>query len=837
MCIDAGRRAEEEGHVSALRSLNRQEAHDRAVLIGVESYTVAIDLTGMAEGPEFRAVSTIRFSCRQPGAETFVDCAAEVRSASLNGEPIDAAAVGDARITLSDLAAHNTLVVESVQAATAQATAVHRSVDPADGRVYVWTSFEPDDARRAWACFDQPDLKAPHTFEVTAPADWVVTSNSDAPTVTAVDDGRRWVYPATPPLSTYVPVVNAGPFYELRSQRGGYDLGLYVRRSLASFLDRDAEELFDLTAKGLAFFGEQFALPFPQQSYDQVFAPDMGGAMENYGCVTWSDAFIFRSTPSPMERELRATVLLHEMAHMWFGDIVTMTWWNDLWLNEAFAEWACYWAAAAATQFTDAWAAFLANTKLVAYPVDRGPTSHPIRQSAADVAEATAGFDAITYMKGASVLKQLVAHVGEDAFVAGLRAYFTRHAWGNATLEDLMSEVGRASGRDLDTWTKGWLETAGTDTLNLERSSSGGLVLHAAGPHGQDPRTHRLDLGIYADRSGTTVRREVVPVDLVETTTRLVGVADPSDLVLVNDNDLTFATVLLDDGSVRQLLDSAPRLPSALSRAVGLVTVWDMLIDGGLSATAFVRCVNAVLLEETADSVIEPFLTRAVEAAERWAPEDQRKALLGSVAEMCLSLAEHGGSRKMVALRALARSAVTDGQLAALKEAAVNDVDLGWRALTRFAALDDVDAEAVAALEDRDPNPDAWVRALAVQAARPRGSAKDAVWDTVMEEQKVPMGGISEVSGAFWQPGQADVLAPFAERYLQKLPELGNSAMIPAMVRAVTMFPVFGVDHTFLDRVVAVAEAPGFSPVVHGRVLEQADRLRRMLNARGDTGS
>jgi aminopeptidase N len=818
--------------VASLRSLTRQEAHDRASLIEVESYVLALDLTGLLEGSQFRAVSTIRFSCREPGSGTFVDCAAEVGSATLNGQPLGDDAVGDARIALTDLAADNTLVVESVQASTDLGTGVHRSVDPTDGRVYVWTSFEPDDARRAWACFDQPDLKAPHTFDVVVPADWLVTSNSDSPVVTDTDGGRRWVYPATPPLSTYVPVVNAGPFYELRSERGGYDLGLYARRSLASLLDRDADELFDVTARGLAFFGEQFDLPFPQRSYDQVFVPDMGGAMENYGCVTWSDAFVFRSTPSPSERELRATVLLHEMAHMWFGDIVTMSWWNDLWLNEAFAEWACYWAAAAATEFTDAWARFLAGTKLAAYPADRGPTSHPIRQSAGDVAEATAGFDTITYMKGASVLKQLVAYVGEDAFVSGLRAYFGRHAWGNAGLEDLMDELGRASGRDLSTWTTGWLETAGTDTLRLERRQGGSLALHASGPGGEAPRPHRLDLGVYVCDGESLVRREVVPLEVSQALTVAPDVSEPADLVLVNDNDLTFATVLPDDVSLRQLLDSAPQLPTATSRAVAVVTVWDLVVNGALSAGAFVRCANAVLAVETADALIEPFLQLAVIGAERWAPDDERDPLLASVADVCLALAEHGGPHRLVAVRALARTAVKPEQLSALTALAGDDVDLNWRVFTRLAALDDLDPTAVAELEARDPNPDSWVRALAVESARPDAAAKQAGWETVMVGQKVPIGSIGEVATAFWQPSQSAVLAPFAERYLDALGDLGSTGMIPAMSRAQTMFPLFGADSEFVDRVVRATETPGFSPVVRGRVLERADLLRRMLLVR-----
>ena len=365
-------------------SLTRSEAEARAALIGVRRYDIAVDMTGLLEGPTIEAVSTVSFTCEEPGASTFVDCVAEIRHATLNGRTLDLSTVERGRLPLPDLAADNVLVVASAQADTGSSAGILRTVDPSDKLVYVWTSFEPDAARRVWACFDQPDLKAPHAFTVTAPESWTVTSNCPPDSVeTAPDEvgsaARVWRFGDTPPLSTYVVVVNAGPFVELRSSRGGYDLGLYARQSLAKYLERDAEELFTVTAQGLAFFGERFALPFPQQRYDQVFVPNMGGAMENWGCVTWTDAVIYRSSPSYAQRALRASILLHEMAHMWFGDLVTMQWWDDLWLNEAFASWAASWSSAAATEHVDAWAGFLVGIKAEGYRADMSPGTHPIR--------------------------------------------------------------------------------------------------------------------------------------------------------------------------------------------------------------------------------------------------------------------------------------------------------------------------------------------------------------------------------------------------------------------------------------------------------------------------
>ncbi len=813
------------------RSLTQDEARERAELIDVDRYDIAVDMTDLLDGDEFRAVSTVRFRCRRPGASTFVDCVAEVNEATLNGKPIGADKVENSRIVLDDLAEDNVLLVDSVQRSTGQGTGVHRSVDPSDKEAYVWTTFEPDDARRAWACFDQPDLKAPHGFSVTAPARWTVLSNSAPGEVVDEGDAKRWTFPDTPRLSTYVPVVNAGPFYELRSERDGFDLGLYCRQSLKQFLDRDAEELFDVTAAGLVFFGDKFGLPFPQRKYDQVWVPDMGGAMENFGCITWGDQLIFRANPSHQERELRVLVLLHEMAHMWFGDMVTMKWWEDLWLNEAFAEWACHWAASEATAYTDVWSSFLSGWKLGGYTADMAPTTHPIRQPVGDVAEAAASFDGITYPKGASVLKQLFAYVGEEAFVSGLRSYFSKHAWGNTSLDDLMDELAAASGRDLAEWTRLWLDTAGTDRLVLESGDNGELELHTTAPPGADPRPHRLEIGVY-DRSGEElVRRELVPVEAAGAVTPLADVPGDADLLLVNDEDLTFASVRPDDASLQTMLADAGRLPNAVSRAVAVTTAWDMLMTGEVTTREFVGCVTRALATETVDAVIEPFLGLASRAAARWSPDDQRDELMGLVADTCVGLAGQP-ARRQVALRTLAENAVTAEHFAVLDDAGDKDHDIRWRLATRLAELGRADDDEVAELENTDPDPDAWIRAFAVHAARPDPAAKEQAWTAIMDERKIPYGSLFQVVGAFWRPSQADILSSYPDRYLRALPDLQNSGMLPAMALSAAMFPTVGSDESFVDEAMAAARGEGVVPVVRNNVIERADQLQRMLRAR-----
>jgi len=646
--------------------------------------------------------------------------------------------------------------------------------------------------------------------------------------VTTADGVSTSAFADTPPLSTYVPVVNAGPFVELRSTRDGYDLGLYARRSLAPMLERDAEELFDLTAKGLSFFGEQFAMPFPEPRYDQVFVPEFGGAMENYGCVTWTDFFIFRDPPSYADREERALVLLHEMAHMWFGDMVTMRWWDDLWLNESFAQWACGWAAVGCTEFTHMWAAMLATDKQEAYAADSAPTTHPIRQELVDVATAAASFDAITYPKGAAVLKQLVAFVGEDSFVRGLRSYFNKHAWGNTTLDDLIAEVATASGRDLSEWVEGWLETSGTDRLMLERQESG-LILVATPPEGRAPLPHRLNIGAYAAHGEGLRLLGTLSVEVAGERTRVEGGLQ-ADLLLVNDEDLTFASVRTDPDSLRVLLSRAGELPSAVGRTVAVTTAWGMLYDGDLTAQQFIDCGVGVLTHETADSVIEPLLGRLIDAADHWAPSTVRPQLLTRVADLCISLADEP-DRRLAALRGLAQSATTPAQLEALATHATGP-DLRWRRLIRLAELDQLDESEVELLLAEDPDPDAWVNALRAHTARPTDQAKRSAWQAVMVDRKISADVLGLLGRSFWRPGQDELLTPYAEEFLQSLPHIGDAGMLWALCMSRGFYPDAGGQDNFLDRLGTAAGQDSVAPIVRQNVRERNDRRRRREAAR-----
>ncbi|HEX8780813.1 MAG TPA: aminopeptidase N [Nocardioides sp.] len=809
-----------------LLSLTREEAADRAALVAVDRYDIAVDLTGLLDGDLFRSTSTITFRCSSPGATTFVDCAGDVASATLNGEPVDVSGAADGRLPLPPLAAHNVLVVEASTTNTGSGEGILRTVDPTDGLVYVWTSLEPDEARRLWACFDQPDLKAPHRFTVTAPSAWTVTSNTGPEDVSDEGDVRVWHYPDTPRLSTYVIVVNAGPFHEVRRRHDGYDLGFYCRQSLVPHLERDLDELVTLTRQGLAWFGEKFAMPFPQPRYDQVFVPNLGGAMENWGCVTYGDSQLFRTPPSHAQRAVRAEFILHEMAHMWFGDLVTMRWWDDLWLNEAFASWAANWGLAGATEFVDQWASFLAQFKRQAYDMDMGPGTHPIRGEVADVSQAMANFDHITYLKGQSVLHQLMAYIGEDAFTAGLQDYFSRHAYSNTVLDDLMSAFGRAAGRDLGAWTKAWLDRAGTDLLTLT-----GSTLTAQSPDADDPRPHRLDVATFtADDAGLSATG-MVPVELTGTGVDLDLPA--GDLRLVNAGDLTFAAVRPDDTSLRLMLDRLSELEDPVNRALVVCTIGQLLLLGELAPRDGATAISRALSTERNPGLVEPFLTVGTLVADRWAPPAESPELRAGLADAALALADVPEHRQP-ALRTLAASASTDEHWRVLEAAAAeaSDTDLAWRMAIRRSECDGPDRAEIDRLLAADPDPDAHVKKLKVLAAAPDEAAKEEVWKAFFVDYSVPASRDTlELGATFWRPAQGDLLRPFANRYLDELRTLKGGLLNQGVViRA--MYPQGVGDEAFLEAAATAAEDDAVSAYARNQLRSASFVLRRILEAR-----
>jgi aminopeptidase N len=811
-----------------LSTLTQHEAAARSALLEVQRYDIDVDMTGLLDGELFASVSTITFTCSEPGATTFVDVAMDVSRATLNGEAVDVSGAADGRLPLPALAADNVLVVEASTTNTASGEGILRTVDPSDKLVYVWTSLEPDEARRVWACFDQPDLKAPHRFVVTAPSSWLVTSNGAPESVKDAEsaDARVWTYPDTPRLSTYVVVVNAGPFHEVRRQHDGYDLGFYCRQSLVPILERDLDEMVTLTRQGLAFFGERFGYPFPQERYDQVFVPNLGGAMENWGCVTYGDGQLFRTPPTHAQRSVRAEFIFHEMAHMWFGDLVTMQWWDDLWLNEAFASWAANWGMANASDFTDQWATFLAVSKRTAYEMDMSPARHPIRGEVADVSAAMSNFDAITYVKGQSVLHQLVAYIGEDAFVAGLRDYFSRYAFSNTRLDDLMDCYSRASGRDLSAWTKSWLDEAGTDVVSLVDDE-----LRVETTDDQDPRPHRLDIAVF-DGSGDTL----TPVG--RSSHEISGARTPvdlpaGDLRLVNAGDLTFAAVKPDATSLALMLERVQQLEDPLDRALVAATAGQLLLLGDVAPRDVSAALTRALASETSPALIEPFLSQALQVADRWAPAAESPELLRRLADAVVGLVGVPDARQ-AALRTLAASASTEEHWSVLEAAAgeATDLDLAWRMAVRRSELGDYDEDVVRRLLEADPDPDAGMRRLGVLAARPDVAAKEEVWRAFFVDYAVPASRETLVLGStFWRPGQAELLAPFAHRYLEELHTLKGGLLNQGLtIRA--MYPLGAGDASFLEAAEVAADDTSLMAYARNQLRSNSFVLRRILEAR-----
>ncbi|TML63565.1 MAG: aminopeptidase N, partial [Actinobacteria bacterium] len=530
-------------------NLTRDEARRRSELVGDLQYDVALDLTSGAE--TFVSDTTIRFACREAGVSTFVDLVApRVRTIELNGAAVAADRFDGARIHLDGLEATNELHVVADCAYENTGVGLHRFVDPVDGEAYLYSQFESFDAHRVYPCFDQPDLKATFSFAVTAPEGWEVVSNAPA-----LAGGPQWRFATTAIMPAYITAFVAGPYHSVRDRHGEIELGLFCRRSLARYLD--AEEIFELTKAGLEFFTKTFDYPYVFGKYDQLFVPEFNaGAMENAGCVTFSERYVFRSKVTAAERERRAETILHEMAHMWFGDLVTMRWWDDLWLNESFASYMSMVALVDATRFRNAWTTFANAWKTWAYRQDQLPSTHPIVADAPDIDTVKVNFDGITYAKGASVLRQLVAWVGEDEFATGVRSYFRRHEFGNTELGDFLGALEQSSGRDLQSWSAEWLEKAGVNTLRASFDTSDGLftsfsVDQEAPATWPTLRSHRVGVGLYDLEGGSLVRREHVELDAVGARTAvpaLVGTRVP-ELVLVNDGDLAYAKIRLDDRS------------------------------------------------------------------------------------------------------------------------------------------------------------------------------------------------------------------------------------------------------------------------------------------------
>ncbi|WP_026929271.1 aminopeptidase N [Glycomyces tenuis] len=780
--------------MAATHILTRDEARRRAELLTVDSYTVELDLTGHERGDTFSSRTAVTFSCAEPGEATFIEIAAErIEDAYLNGEPVDISLFDPkAGLRIENLAAENTLVVNAICAYSTDGQGLHRMTDPVDKETYLYSQFEVADAQRVYACFDQPDLKASFTFQVRTPAHWKVISNMPAVSETVVDELSMKVslFETSPRMSPYVTAICAGPYVGVHETHDGIDLGIYCRQSMKDYLD--PEGVFEVTRQGFDHFHANFGVRYPLPKYDQVFAPEYNfGAMENFGCITIAEAsFLFRSQVTDYELEQRANVILHEMAHMWFGDLVTMRWWDDLWLNESFAEWASHWANVEATRFDGAWTTFLSARKNWGYGQDQQPTTHPVYTEMPDTESVQANFDGITYAKGASILKQLVAYVGIEPFLEGLRSYFQKHQFGNAVFSDLLTELETASGKPLKDFADTWLRTAGVSTLrpeaevDAEGNYTKVTVLQEVPAEHPTTRTHRIALGLYDLEGERLVRRERIEADVTGSSTEvaaLAGVKQP-DLLLLNDDDLTYAKLRLDERSLATAIEHTSGLDDSLPRALIWSAAWDMLRDAELPARRFVALGAASLTDET-DINIVTVAQRQVAGALSYADPAARAELReqwAQAARSAMEAAEAGSDMQRAWAKAYASASRSAADLARIggwlggedvPGGLAVDADLRWALLTGLVAAGAADEAAIDAELDRDDTADGRRLSFIARSVVPSADAKERAWERIVDPSTENYIRRSSMLG-FSPLDQADLVRPYLERYLEAVPEL-----------------------------------------------------------------
>ncbi|MFC9437634.1 aminopeptidase N [Nocardia sp. NPDC057030] len=850
-------------------NLTRDQAIERASTVSVDNYRIDLDLTDGAGKPgeqTFFSRSTVTFSATA-GASTFIDLVARgVRSAVLNGTALDVSGYDESTgIALPDLAATNELVVEADCEYSNTGEGLHRFVDPTDDAVYLYSQFETADAKRMFACFDQPDLKATFDISVTAAPDWQVISNSAVVETLAAEPGKH-VFRTTPKISTYLVALIAGPYAQwtdvYTDEHGDIPLGIYCRASLAEHMD--SERLFTETKQGFAFYHNNFGVPYAFGKYDQLFVPEFNaGAMENAGAVTFLEDYVFRSKVTRASYERRAETVLHEMAHMWFGDLVTMKWWDDLWLNESFATFASVLCQAEATEYTSAWTTFANAEKSWAYQQDQLPSTHPIAADIPDLAAVEVNFDGITYAKGASVLKQLVAYVGLEPFLAGLRAYFADHAYGNATFDDLLAALEKSSGRDLSDWGAQWLKTTGLNTLRPDftvdadgKFTSFAVVQGGAEPGAGERRVHRLAIGVYDDQDGKLVRTKRVELDVqaAERTEvpELAGVAS-GQFVLINDDDLTYCSVRLDAGSLDVLVNRIADIAEPLPRTLAWSAAWEMTRQAEFRARDFLALVQRGVGAESEIGVVQRLLMQAnlslrSYADPVWAAETGWVEYANRLLELARE-AEAGSDHQLAFVNALTTAKLSAWHTEVLRElidgdpdkvglaGLAVDADLRWRIVIALAAAGEIDADGLDTpfIDQelaKDPTAAGRRHAATAATARPQPEVKEQAWVKVVSDDSVSNITTRAIVAGFAPAGQNELLAPYVDRYFAEVAgvwERRSSEVAQTVV--VGLYPGWSIS----DDAVAIADkflAGDHPPALRRLVVEGKAGVERALRAR-----
>ncbi|CAM5673264.1 aminopeptidase N [Streptomyces purpurascens] len=822
--------------------LTRDEAQTRAELLDVHRYTIELDLTAGDE--TFDSRTLIRFSARTDG-DTFVELRPdELRSVTLDGHPLDPEALDGNRLPLKNLTAgEHELRVHALMRYSRTGEGMHRFTDPTDGETYVYTQLFMEDVQRVFAAFDQPDLKAIFELSVQAPEGWIVLANG-----ITEQTGGVWKAAPTPLISTYLVAVAAGPWHSVRTEHRGLPFGLHCRRSLAPYLDADADELFDVTRACYDRYHEKFDEPYPFDSYDQAFVPEFNaGAMENPGLVTFRDEFVYRSAVTDTERQTRAMVIAHEMAHMWFGDLVTLKWWDDIWLNESFAEYMGYQTLTEATRFTDTWTDFGVTRKSWGYDADQRPSTHPVAPDAVDdTASALLNFDGISYAKGASALRQLVAWLGDKDFLAGINTHFARHKFANATLADFIDSLAGATERDVHAWADAWLRTTGVDTLTPQvapgENGTCALTVDHAGS-----RPHHIAVGLYdrdlGDDGRHLVLRERLHLDLPQTGTHPIG-KRPA-LLLLNDGDLTYAKVRFDPESFETIRKELSGLPEPLTRAVVWNALRDAVRDGELAPAAYLETARAHLPLETDLAVVQGVLAFAsTYIADHYLTPEERPAALATLSDLCRDLirrtedGDNPGLRLIAVRHRIDVAAHPDTIAAWLADGTVPggpelDPELRWRVLARLAVLGATDEAAIAAELERDPSASGQEGAARCRAALPDPEAKDSAWQAMFGSDDLSNYLFTATAAGFWQPEQADLVRAYVPRYYTDAVAVADRRG-PAIATVVgrSAFPAHAVDAEHLRLGEECLRDAGPVPALRRKLVDQLDDLARALRVR-----
>ncbi len=834
-------------------NISRSEARERSSRLAVDSYEVFLDVSG--SGNTFFARSRVKFSCNNLQFETFIDAVAfRVISATLNGAPVNLNGYDGQTIFLENLSSTNELVIEVEVPYSKSGEGLQKSVDPVDNETYLYSQGETAFIRKMFPCFDQPDLKATFTLSVLAPNHWEVISNNPVKSVRPDGDSRFWEFTTTPRIPTYLATLVAGPYFHVHDEYFGekmVPLGLYCRKSLAENLDPD--EIFQITKEGFAYFEKVFGLAYPFDKYDQAAVLDFNaGAMENAGIITFrEESLVFRSRVTEHAREKRASYILHEMAHMWFGDMVTMSWWDDLWLNESFAEWISYLAIVDATKYKDGWTSFIADRKSWAFKQDQLISTHPITVAMDDIESVNANFDGISYSKGASVLHQLSAFIGFDNFVTGLREYFAKFAWKNTQLSDLLEELSKASGRDLTAWSDTWLKTAGINTLRVLVEEVDGKYSHVSilqeaptMPIGStEIRPHHLNLGVYDLVNSKLTLRKIIELDISGELTHVVELRDEkvADLLLLNDGDLAYAKIRFDQRSLQTVVDNITEIDDAVSRYVCWMAIWDMWRDAEFPSNQFATLLLKGLRKEPLINLVTGLggdLVELVEHASDPAHRDALRAQVGSELQEMLLAAEAGSDRQLLYAKNFASIAFTPNQVTLVKSLLNQglkglelDRDLRWFFAIKLAENGAISKEEIDTILESDATFQGELNHLEAVASLPDPKAKASTWASLLND---PLSNWQRAYLAlgFMRARQVEIMKDYVDPYFASLISMWESnSFEQASKKVVTLFPRYVITQTTLDKTDNWLNGLGKeSPVVLRRlVLEGRDTLAREL--------